>query len=124
MEFFLKEMGWTKAFLWIITLHTQHVLFSTQEHYCRIPNSSSFIKNLLILQGFLLYLLPGVLVFIFFFIKRSFHFSLFFYGRFQNRKKQLENTNVTFSSIKGKAKINYIKSNLLNQFPNIQNLNL
>lgn len=63
-------MGWTKAFLWIVTLDTQHVLFSTQEHYRRIPNSSDFVNNLLILQGgfFPLYLLPAVLVLIGFFI--------------------------------------------------------
>lgn len=24
-------MGWIKAFLWIVTLHTEHVLFRTQE---------------------------------------------------------------------------------------------
>jgi len=85
-------MRWTKAFLWIITLHTQLVLFSTQERYRRLANSSNFIKNLLMLQGriFSLYLLPGVLLLIFFFIYRSFHFSLLFMVGFKTGRSSLK----------------------------------
>lgn len=45
MEFFLKEMGRTEGFLSTVTLHTHHVLFSTQEHYCRAADSCNFIKK-------------------------------------------------------------------------------
>lgn len=93
MEFFLKEMGWTRAFLWIITLHTQHVLFSTQEHCCRIPNSSNFIKNLLILQGGGFFTVPASwssCVDFLFYLKKFSFFIVFFMVGFKTGRSSLK----------------------------------